>query len=548
MGRNDAPTNVVGHGPWSPLRQPTFRALWLAILVGNIGTWIHDVAAAWRMAETTGSPLMVAAVQSATTLPVVLFALIAGTLADSIDRRRYLILAQLWMLSVATLLALLAQLDMLGPWMLLVLTFALGTGAAMAMPAQAAIMPELVPRPQLSSAIALNSAGMNVARSIGPALGGVIVAQAGVSIAFAVNALSFLGVVIVLWRWRRTPTASALPPEPFTTGLRSGLRFALQAPVFQSVLWKAAAFFLFASATPALLPVLVRTTLDAGPGTFGLLLGCIGIGAIAGTLVLPSLRQRFGSDVLVFAATLACAAATLLVAHSHTVAIIGAALFAFGAGWITVLSSLQVAAQLSVAGWVRARALSLYIVVFALGMALGSLAWGGLAQAKGIAFALTVAAVAAALAGLIARRFRLGDAETLDFTPSAHWPEPLAVEPVAHDRGPVVITVEYDIAAADRTRFLELAYQLRRSRRRDGALHWHVAEDIEQPGIWLEQFIVASWLQHLRQHERVTRDDQALQARLRALHRGDAPPRVRHFVGDAAVDATPLPPHKHEDA
>lgn len=536
-------------GPWAPLHQPTFRALWLAILAGNIGTWIHDVAAAWWMAEATGSPLMVAAVQSATTLPVVLFALVAGTLADSIDRRVYLIVAQWWMLAVATLLALLAQFGLLGPWTLLALTFALGTGAAMAMPAQAAIQPELVPKAQLPSAIALNSVGMNVARSIGPALGGVIVAQAGVATAFAVNAVSFVGVMIVLWWWKRAPTATTLPPEPFAIGLRSGLRFALQAPVFQAVLWKAIAFFVFASATPALLPVLVRGGLDAGPGTFGALLGCVGIGAITGTLALPRLRRRFDRDALMFVATLLCAAAAMVVAWSRSLAVLGVVLFGFGMGWITVLSSLQVAAQLAVPGWVRARALSLYIVVFALGMALGSLAWGALAQRGGVAVALTAAGIGAVVAALLSRRFRLGAAESIDVTPSGHWPQPVAAEPVAHDRGPVLVTVEYVIDAADRECFLALASQLRRSRRRDGALQWHVAEDIERPGLWLEHFVVGSWLAHLRQHERVTRDDERLQQQLRELHRRDEPPRVRHFVGDgAAVPADGVPPHRHDTA
>ncbi len=532
-------------GPWAPLRQPTFRALWLAILWGNVGTWIHDVAAAWRMAETTGSPLMVAAVQAATTLPVVLFALVAGTLADSIDRRRYLILAQWWMLMVATVLALLAQADLLGPWTLLALTFALGTGAAMAMPAQAAIMPELVSRPQLPSAIALNSAGMNVARSIGPALGGVVVAQTGVATAFAINALSFLGVAIVLWRWKRTSVPSLLPPEAFIGGLRSGVRFALQASAFQSVLWKAIAFFVFASATPALLPSLVRSRLDGGAGVFGLLLGCIGLGAICGTLILPGLRRRFDRDLLVFAATLLCAAATLSVANSRSVLVLGVVLFGFGAGWIGVLSSLQVAAQLSVAAWVRARALSLYIVVFALGMATGSLVWGALAQRLGIGQALGLAACGAVLAAWWSRRFLIGQAESLDFTPSAHWPDPLPVDPVAHDRGPVLVTVEYRIGREDQPRFLELMSDLRRSRRRDGALYWHLAEDTEQPGVWLEVFVLESWLHHLRQHARTTRDDERLQQQVRELNRNPAPPRVRHFIGDRN-SAGPMS-HRHDE-
>src|SRR5690606_26243358 len=225
--------NAAAPGPWSPITQPTFRMMWLAVLIGNIGTWIHDVAAAWVMAENTGSPFMVAAVQSATTLPIVLLAVFAGTLADIVDRRKYLIVAQLWMLLVASTLALLAHLNMLEPWTLIALTFALGIGAAMAMPAQQATIPELVPREMLSPAVALGSLSMNIARAIGPALGGLIVASAGIEWAFGINALSFLGIAIVLILWRRAPTTSVLAPESFGVALRAGLRYATHASVLQ---------------------------------------------------------------------------------------------------------------------------------------------------------------------------------------------------------------------------------------------------------------------------------------------------------------------------
>jgi MFS family permease len=298
-----SPQSTPTPGPWSPLSQPVFRRMWLAVLASNIGTWIHDVSAAWVIAETTGSPFMVAAVQSATTLPVVLLAVLAGTLADIVDRRKVLILAQLWMLMVAGTLALLAHLDMLRPWSLIALTFALGIGAAMAMPAQQATIPELVPRTMLSPAVALTSLSMNIARAIGPALGGLIVASAGIAWAFAVNALSFLGVVIVLAAWRRTPTQSLLPPESFGVALCAGLRYATQGSVLQSVLIKAASFFMFASALTALLPIVVNRDLQAGAGTYGLMLGCIGIGAITGALLLPKLRAGIDPDRLVLVAT-----------------------------------------------------------------------------------------------------------------------------------------------------------------------------------------------------------------------------------------------------
>jgi MFS family permease len=529
-------------GPWSPLSLPVFRRLWLAVLASNIGTWIHDVSAAWVIAETTGSPFMVAAVQAATTLPMVLLALLAGTLADIVDRRRYLILAQLWMLMVAGTLALMAHLDMLVPWTLIALTFALGIGAAMAMPAQQATIPELVPRAMLSPAVALSSLSMNIARAIGPALGGLIVASAGVAWAFAINALSFLGMVIVIAAWRRAPTESVLPPEPFGVALRAGLRYAVHASVLQSVLVKAAGFFLFASALTALLPIVVNRELQAGAGTYGLMLGCIGIGAIAGALLLPRLRTRFDPDRLVLAATVLYAACMLGLALLRNVPALYAVALLNGLAWITVLSSLQIAAQTAVPAWVRARALSLYIVVFSSGMALGSLGWGLLAQQTSTTVALLAAAAGTVLAALLGLRFKLGEAANLNVTPSGHWPLPVLVEDVAGDRGPVLVTIEYRIVLDQREEFLRLMHVLGRSRRRDGAVQWGVAEDTEAPGTYLEYFLDRSWLEHLRQHERVTESEQALQRQILALL-ADAGqrPQVRHLVGGPPGTPVPLP-------
>lgn len=534
-------------GPWSPLGQPTFRALWLAILVGNIGTWIHDVAAAWVMAETTNSPLMVAAVQSATTLPVVVLAIVAGTLADIVDRRRYLILAQLWMLLVASSLAVLAHLDRLDPWTLVAMTFALGIGAAMAMPAQQATTPELVPKPMLGPAVALGSLSMNIARAIGPALGGLIVAQAGIAWAFAVNALTFLGVAVVLWRWRRAPTASVLPPETFGVALRAGLRYATRASVLKAVLVKAGWFFTFASALTALLPIVVKQDLHASAGTYGLLLGCIGAGAIGGAMLLPGLRTRMDPDRMVLWATLAYAGCILAIALLRWVPVLyGVALLA-GFAWIAVLSSLQIAAQTAVPQWVRARALSLYIVVFSAGMAAGSLGWGWLAQAFGTPPALLVAAAGTVLAAIVGSRFRLGDAARVNVTPSGHWPQPVVGPDLHDDRGPVLVTIEYRVDPARRQDFLQRLQPLGHARRRNGALQWGVAEDSTQAGVYLEYFVDASWREHLRQHERVTEDERALQeALLETLADPGQRPQVRHFIGGAPGATPPTAPSTHE--
>lgn len=534
------------HGPWSPLGQPTFRALWLAILVGNIGTWVHDVAAAWIMAETTNSPLMVAAVQSATTLPVVVLAIVAGTLADIVDRRRYLILAQLWMLLVASTLAVLAHLGQLGPWTLVALTFALGIGAAMAMPAQQATTPELVPKPMLGPAVALGSLSMNIARAIGPALGGLIVAQAGIAWAFAVNAVTFLGVAIVLWRWRRAPTASVLPPETFGIALRAGLRYASRDSVLKAVLVKAGWFFTFASALTALLPIVVKQDLHASAGTYGLLLGCIGAGAIGGAMLLPGLRTRMDPDRMVLYATLTYAACILAIALLRWVPLLYAIALLAGFAWIAVLSSLQIAAQTAVPAWVRARALSLYIVVFSGGMAAGSLGWGWLAQTFGTPRALLAAALGTAVAALVGVRFRLGEAAHVNATPSGHWPQPVVSPDLHDDRGPVLVTIEYRVDPARRHDFLQRLQPLGHARRRNGALQWGVAEDSTQSGVYLEYFVDASWREHLRQHERVTEDERVLQdALLETLVDPSQRPQVRHFIGGAPGAVPPTAPSNH---
>jgi len=528
-----APRADATPGAWAPLGVPTFRALWLAILVGNIGTWVNDVAAAWLMTELTDAPLMIAAVQSATSLPMVVLALTAGTLADLVDRRRLLIVMQVWMMMVAAALALLAWSQQLHAWSLLALTFALGAGAALAMPAQAATTQELVPRPLVAPAIALSSVGMNIARSIGPALGGTIVAAAGVAAAFAINALSFLGVVFVLLRWKRTPAAAGgrAPPESFIGAFRAGLRFAWHAPSFRSVIVRAACFFVFASALTALLPLVVRRTLQGGAGTFGLLLGCIGVGALIGAALLPRVRARIGGDRLIVGGAVGYAVCIALTAHATVVWAACAVMLVAGMTWIAVLSSFQAAAQLSVPAWVRARALSLYIMTFAGGMAIGSLAWGSVAQFASVPLALRIAAVGTIVASLWAGRYRIGDVAHLDLAPSGHWPQPIVAASLEGDRGPVLVTIEYALAPGQRARFHELMAALGESRRRDGALQWSVLEDVARPDTWLESFVLGSWSEHLRQHQRVTGEERRLQEAIAQTLAADSKPVIRHFLG-----------------
>jgi MFS family permease len=527
--------------PWAPLREPMFRAMWIAVLASNVGSWIENVATGWVMAEMTGSAAMLGLMQAAQTLPVVLLALLAGALADVVDRRVYLLVTQLWLMTVATALALLAGSGLLTPWLLLALTFAVGIGNAMAMPAQSATTPELVPKSMLAPAVALNSLGFNVARAIGPALGGIVLAQLGAAWAFGLNALSYLLLIVVLLRWKRAVPANALPPERIGGAIFTGLRYVRQAAVFRAVLVRAAAFFAFATALTALLPLVVKEELGAGPNAYGLLLAAIGLGAIGGALLLPWVKTHLDRDRLVLIATCAYAATMVGMALLDRLAWLLPVALLTGLAWISVLASLQVAAQTSVPGWVRARALSLYIVVFSLGQAVGSLAWGAYAQQRSIDEALLLAAGLAVLAGFLALRWRIAGAEQLDHTPSAHWPQPIVATEVEGERAPAVITIEYRIDPAQRRDFLALMGALGHVRRRDGALDWQCVEDVSDPGTYLEVFRTGSWLEHLRQHQRVTADDRALQQKISALHLGPDAPRVRHFVGGEPGSA--IAPH-----
>lgn len=534
------PPSAADLSPWAPFRSQAFRWLWIATVVSNIGTWMHDVGAGWLMTSLAPTPLMVALVQAATTLPVVMLALPAGALADILDRRRYLIATQSWMAIVAAVLGILTLLHLTNAWTLLALTFLLGIGTALNLPAWSATAPELVPRAHLPAALALNSMGMNVSRAIGPALAGVIIALSGSAAVFLVNALSFLGVIRALVWWRHQPRNSSLPAERLWTAMHAGLRHARHSPPLLKTLVRGGAFFLFASASWALLPLIARQELHGGPELYGLLVGGIGVGAVSGALLLPRLRARFSYHALVAGGTLLHAGAMLTLAHVHNVALVALAMLASGVAWITVLSSLQVSAQTALPTWVRARGLSIFMVVFMGGMALGSIVWGHLATVTSMPFALTVAAIGAAIGTVATRRIRLGGHEQLDLRPSRHWPAPLLAEPPEPDRGPVMVSVEYRIDPARAEEFARVMQELRRQRRRDGAFFWELFQDATEPARFVEYFMVESWLEHLRQHERVTVADRDIQERASAFHLGPEPPQVRHLLAPGTA-LKPLP-------
>ncbi len=524
-------------GPWAPLNRPLFRALWIANVVSSIGTWMHEVGAGWLMVTLNPSPVMVALVQAATALPIFFLALPAGALADIVDRRRLLIGTQVWMLGCAVLLALLTLFDRVSAAALLAITFAMGCGAAMMTPAWAASVPELVPREELPSAIALSSMGTNVARAVGPALAGVLVTAAGPAAAFFLNAASFLGIIIVLARWRRAPRAGTLPAERMFGAMRAGVRYVREAPALQSVMVRATVFFAFATATWALLPLVV-TGHGGGADLYGVLLGCIGAGAVGGALVLPRLRANFSRDRLVYGATVLYALAMAALSYGGARYVLIPAMLATGAAWITVLSSLHVSAQTSVPAWVRARALSIYLVTFAAGTTGGAVLWGTVATHTSVPAALLIAAVGAVAAVIATLRYSLGGQDAVDRTAPVAWPEPQTQGEIEPDRGPVLITVEYRVAIPQAAAFVQAAQALRGIRRRDGALSWALYQDAADAERHVETFLVESWVEHLRQHHRSTVADREVTDTVRAFHIGPEPPRVCHLL---AADSARMP-------
>jgi MFS family permease len=439
-----------------------------------------------------------------------------------------LLFSQTWMLLAAATLGVLTLTGAVTPRTLLAVTFAMGLGVALNGPAWQAIISELVDRPELPAAVALNSVGFNLARAIGPALGGLVVAAAGPGPTFLLNAASFLGTVFVLFRWQRRPTSTPLAAERLAGAMRGGVRYVRYQPELRVVMLRAGGFMFFAIALMALLPLIARGELGVGPTGYGVLLGSLGFGAVTGAALLSRVRDALGAERLVLVGCVVFAGCCLAIAHLHSVPVLCLAMWIAGNCWLMLLSSFHVAAQGSVAGWVLARALSIYLLAFFGSMAAGSAVWGALAGRVGPPWSLTAAALGIVVTAPVLSRFRLPAFEGRDFSPTKFAPAPLY--DMAHDRGPVMVTIRYHIAPSDRGAFAALMRQMELVRRRSGAVGWALYEDPEQPDELLEVFMVDSWAEHLRQHERGTRAEIGLRERVRALHRGDEPPAVTHLL------------------
>ncbi len=512
---------------WDPMKRPVFRMLWTTWLVSNTCMWMNDVAAAWMMTSMTTSPIWVALVLSASTLPVFLLGLPSGALADILDRRRYLIFTQFWMAVVATLLGVMVVWGQMTPLLLLMLTFANGVGLALRWPVFAAIMPELVPRRELPAALALNGVSMNASRIIGPLAAGALIASAGTEWVFVLNAVLSVVSGLLIMRWRREHVPSPLGRERLVSAMRVGMQFVWQSNRLRAVLLRVSLFFFHSTALLAMLPLVARQ-LHGGAGTFTLLLASMGVGAIVAALNLTRLRQLMPRDTLVLRATILQSLSTVAVALAPNAWVAVPAMLLNGAAWITCANSLTMSAQLALPDWVRARGMSMYQMAIMGASAAGAALWGQLATLSNIQVALLVAAVSGTATMLLAQYHVVDLSIEEDLTPSREFKVPVADAPPA--TGHVVVTIEYIIDPARAEEFRALMQESRRSRLRQGALEWALLRDIGQPERYLEQITDESWTEHLRRFDRVTASDVALRERKLAFHTPEEPPHVTRRV------------------
>jgi len=524
------PDQTPSGSPLDAFRSSAFAILWVATVVSNIGTWMSSAASAWLMTRLDATPMAVALVQVATTLPMFLLALVAGALTDIVDRRRLLIVINIALVPVALAFCLAIWLDVLTAPLLLLFMFVSSAGAALAAPPWQAIVPALVPKAQLTSAIAANSVGVNISRAVGPALAGALISAFGIALPFWLNAMSFLGIVAALAWWHPPASPSnRLPPEHLWAALRVGLRHVGSNGQLQAPLIRAVAFFSCASAYWALLPLVAQIQIGGGPALYGLLLGAIGVGALVGASLMRWLKSRYGANNVVLAGSVGTAVSLALFAAAQEPGLALGACVVAGVGWILVLTTLNVAAQIALPDWVRGRGLALFVTVFFGAMTFGSIVWGIIAQYWGLPAAHLMAASCMVATALLATRWSLQADADVDLAPSMHWPAPVSTRTIEADRGPVLVTVDYRIRASDREAFLAALGRLSRQRRSSGAYSWAIYEDAATANRFVETFYLDSWLDHLRQHHRVTNADRPTQDAVNHFDETGAP-RVTHLL------------------
>jgi len=517
---------TVPQSPWRPLGVPIFRSLLIADLVSDIGTFMQSVGAAWLMTSLTHSPLYIALIQTASALPFFLFALPAGAIGDIFDRRRLILSTETWMFAIAVVIAATTIRGVMTPWLLLLLTFGLSLGDAIETPTWRAIVPELVSKDDLSAALALNGIEFNLARAVGPGLAGVIIAATGIAVAFVANALSFLGVILVIAGWKRPVRKSKLPPETLRGATSAAIRYVRYSPGIRALLVRTACLVFFTSSFWALLPIVARE-LKRGPIAYGLLLGFFGVGAVLGAVALPRAKAALSMEAIISIATAAFAAVLLSTAALHSLLILCALMLLGGAAWTVFMSLFNTMVQNLAPDWVRARVLAVYILVFQGSVVLGSTLWGLAAEHSNLHGTLLTSSIGIGACLLLQFPFPLPNT-AVDLSTWNHWAKPTMFEEPAPDLGPVLVTVRYVVDPAKAVEFLHVIYSYQRIRRRDGATRWGIYYDTEDPKVYLETFMVDSWAEHERQHDRFTVADRDLEKRVFGY--SSKSPEVKHYI------------------
>ncbi|MGC1450857.1 MAG: MFS transporter [Candidatus Sulfotelmatobacter sp.] len=513
---------------WRPLRVSTFRNLLVADVVSDIGTFMQNVGAAWLMVSLGAGPVYVALTQTAASLPFFLLALPAGSAGDIFDRRKLILAAEFWMMGVALLLAVLTIAGFMSPWLLLVLTFALSAGDAFETPTWRAILPELVPKDDLATASALNGIEFNLARAVGPALAGLVIAAAGVATAFVANVISFLGVILVVARWKRPIHKQAAPPETLAGATVAAIRYVRNSPAILTVVIRTGVVMFFSSALFALLPSVARSVNKTAVG-YGLLLGCFGAGAIGGAFIMQWARARWSTETVVSAGVMLLGLVIVTMGALNRLSTLAPVMLIGGAAWVVFISLINALVQNLAPDWVRARVLAIFTLVYMGSFALGSAVWGAVAQRTGIRVALVYAGIGTIGSIALVLFARLPDS-TADLSPWNHWRMPVVIEEVRADveQGPVLVTIEYMVIPERTAEFVDAMHEYGRMRRRDGAYRWGIYRDTEVGDRYLEIFLVNSWAEHLRQHERQTLADRELERRLYGYVAGE--PKVHHLI------------------
>ncbi|THF48888.1 MFS transporter [Allorhizobium terrae] len=521
--------------PLAPFKNKVFLTIWLASITSNFGGLIQDVGAAWMMTSISKSESMVALVQASNTAPIMLFSLIAGAIADGFDRRKVMLTAQIFLLTVSALLSIFTWFGLLTPWSLLAFTFLIGCGTALNSPSWQASVGDIVGREDLPSAVSLNSMGFNMTRSVGPAIGGLIVALAGAATAFAVNAVSYLSMIYALARWKPVYPKTTLPRESLGHAIAAGLRYVSMSPNLMKVLFRGFLFGFSATAILSLLPLVTKDSIGGGPLTYGGLLGAFGLGAIAGAMSNARIREALSSEQIVRCSFAGFAVAAAITGVSHTFWLTAPALIVAGACWVLSLSLFNTVVQLSTPRWVVGRALSLYQTATFGGMAGGSWVWGMFAENLGSGHALLISAVVM-LAGVgIGFLLPMPAFATLDLNPLNRFNEPPLRLDIRPRSGPIVIQIDFEIDDKDVTEFLKVMVERRRIRIRDGAQNWALMRDLENPDIWTETYHTPTWVDYVRHNHRRTNADALITDRLRELHKGSKPPFVHRMIERQAI-------------